>query len=199
MASNIVSPQRWWKPWQWILALVIVPVLTLFTTKIVDSVLAENQQILVWKEADSEWHLTSTQDSICYMENIKKIVVATSKGFKVSSMTCPSGNTFIRIQTPDEQEKVKWITINDLLSRNIITSNKYLITEVSAQYTNQENFPCSIANNQQNTIICSKTSGDIMTYVIKDPSGKCFKEKLNIRTGAIIESFEVSCSSASCD
>jgi hypothetical protein len=201
MAPNIPAPQQWWKPWQWILAFVIAPILTILFTQILGRFVAENVQQGTWgSQKDSESPLTPSKDAECYFKNLGNIPpIATPKGFKVSSMTCPSGNTFIRIQTPDEKEKVQWITIEKLFPTYVISNNSYLFNQAIAQSANKEYLPYLITQNQHNIIICSKIINNIMTYVIKKPDGKCFKEKLNIKTGIVIESSEVSCKSASCD
>ncbi len=195
----MLVPQKWWKPWQWIFALVIVPTLTVYITEMVNHFLRENRQEETWFPYRT---LTLSEDAKCYLENIGNIPVAQNRGFKVSSMTCSSGNTFIRVETPDEQQLVGWITLERIFPKYVIANianNDYLFNKTFAQSINKEYFPYLIAQNQENTTICSEITNNIMTYVIKRPDGKCLKEKLNIRTGKVIESKEVSCSSASCN
>lgn len=193
MASNIPSPQQWWQPWQWIFALIIAPVISSYLTTEINNIRSQTKAGDTQKEI---W--LSEADVSCYAKNYGHLAQSITKGFTISSLTCPTGNTFITIKSPDHQVSTKWFGLTDVISNDILV-DKYRLNRVLAQSPTSNVDYLITQNNKQNVVICSQVNNNIMTLVIRTPDGKCIKQKINIQTGVQIENREVSCESASCD
>lgn len=188
MNNNTSEPQAWWRPWQWILALVIAPAISSWGTVTIDHILTRRRQISTWR---------NTTDEECYLKNVfNALKVTTSNGFIVHSRTCESGNTFVRVESPHRQESgIHWLNLEELISNYNLAKNHRILNQAFAQKIPKETQHLI----KQNTTICFLRKGDIIIYIIRRPDGICVKEKVNTMTGRVIESIEVSCNNASCD
>lgn len=115
------------------------------------------------------------------------------KNYKIGALVCPSGDVLVKMEPPTgENPSYRWIGLNTFLD----TNNRFGPKEAKAQTVF---FDKATAIAQSERVLCQKRHSDgNIVRVIMDSNGKCWKERINPRTGRVIERVQVSCG-CSCD
>lgn len=119
--------------------------------------------------------------------------IETPANYKIGAIVCPTGDVLVKVDSPEEKNPFyRWIGMDTFLEAKSIFSPK----EAEGQIISF-NQPIILAKSE--VVLCQKRDkNDYIIRIAKDSRGKCWKEKINPRTGKVIIRRSVSCDS-SCD
>jgi hypothetical protein len=114
--------------------------------------------------------------------------LTTASNVVVDATICRSGDVLVRINTPDNRNFYKWVSVDAVIEQ----ASSTFINEAFASYSSNQ---LMLAQSNY-SVICQRFlgSGELLRR-IRDRDGNCFDEIINTYTGAVISSKPAPCNS----
>ena len=175
-----LKPSKWW---QWLL--MYPAIVSVFSSAVPTWIDAFKS---IHYEVDFSEVATAEEQSLIWERNFECLAgqnefheMPHSSEVKISLKICQSGDVLLRAVQTDKPPKYKWIAFNKVKD------------QVAEGLPLDWLFSDAVA--QQSRIICSVPyANGMIVMVIQTPSG-CYREVVNVYTGAIVQRIAVPCSS----
>lgn len=183
------SPTRWW---QWVL---MYPTLGLSLLGAIPtySNLAQSylknvpfDSVAIVNKDDELWD----KNAKCFREK-EYTGITTNHNIRVEVLMCPNGDILAKVEKPNGEEKYRWIGFENLDHRSAFFDRL-----VAKAYADEGVAGLAFAQ-AGGQVLCKTFLGKgRIKRIIREPNGSCVEEIVNTRTGKVISSRSVPCSTS---